>query len=122
MDTNLTVKIRKYGNISILDLQGDVDTYTCGKLSSAFLDLLERGEAHVVVNMAEVGYIDSSGLGTLVGGLRRTRERNGTLAILQASPHILKVFNITGLSKVFQVFSDEVDAVRSLNDGQLGRN
>ncbi len=114
METDLDLKIHKVNSIPVVDLSGDVDAYTCLKLREAILDLLQEGEFRVVISMANVDYIDSSGLGTLVGGLRRVTERKGGLAISGANPHIQKVLSITGLSKVFRVFDDEREAVHSL--------
>lgn len=116
MDPDLEVSISRTGNIPIVALSGDIDTYTCAKLREAIVDLINEGDLRVVINMSNVNYIDSSGLGTLVGGLRRVNEKNGELAISSATPQLLKVFNITGLSRVFDIFENEGDAVRSLED------
>lgn len=114
METDLNLESRRSGRIPIIDLSGDLDAYTCSKLREAILDLLEKGESRIVIGMDGVNYIDSSGLGTLVGGLRRVVERNGGLAISGPNPQIRKVFSITGLCKVFALFDNEAQAVRSL--------
>ena len=114
MDADLDVKIRRMGDIPVVDLTGDIDGYTCIKLRDAIIELLEAGDRKVVISMAKVSYIDSSGLGTLVGGLRRINEHDGGLALSGAGPQIRKVLSITGLSKVFSVFNDETEAIRSL--------
>ena len=114
MEADLEMKIRKVDNVPVVDLAGDVDAFTCLKLREAIVDLVNEGESKVVIGMSNVKYIDSSGLGTLVGGLRRVSEKKGGLAISGATPQIKKVMNITGLNKVFQLFEDEAMAIRSL--------
>jgi anti-sigma B factor antagonist len=114
MEADLDLKIYRAGNVPVVDLAGDLDTYTCSRLREAILDLIENGESRIVIGMSKVNYIDSSGLGTLVGGLRRVGELNGGLAISGASEQIKKVFSITGLNKVFRLFDDDASAARSL--------
>lgn len=116
MDTDLKVKIHKQGDIPVLDLSGDIDAFTCGKLREAIIGLINAGDRKMVISMDNVRYIDSSGLGTLVGGLRRVSEHDGGLALSGASPQVRKVFNITGLSKVFAIFDDETEAASSLSN------
>lgn len=114
METDLNVKVYRSGNIPVLDLSGDVDTYTCTKLREAILDQLNQGETRLIIRMANVRYIDSSGLGTLVGGLRRVSEQKGKLVISEPNSQIRKVLNITGLIKVFSTYSNDAEAARSL--------
>lgn len=114
MKTELDVQIRMADDIPIVDLSGDIDAYTCSKLRETIVGLLNEGESRVVIGMANVGYIDSSGLGTLVGGLRRACEQNGALAISGANPQIQKVLMITGLNKVFPLYDTEIEAVKSI--------
>lgn len=114
MEADLNIEVHRMGSVPIVDLSGDIDAYTCAKLREAILELLEKGELRIVISMTNVNYIDSSGLGTLVGGLRRVSERNGGLAISGASAQIQKVFGITGLNKVFSLFDDETQAAHSL--------
>lgn len=114
MKADLDVRIRRNDNVPIVDLSGDVDAYTCAKLREAIVELLDQGDSRVVIGMSNVDYIDSTGLGTLVGGLRRVSEQKGAMAISGANPQVRKVLSITGLSKVFSLFDDETEAIRSL--------
>jgi len=77
--------------------------------------LIDGGEVRMVVSMVGVDYIDSSGLGTLVGGMKCATDHSGGLAITGASPQIQKVLSITGLVRVFDVYKDEAEAARSLS-------
>ncbi|MRR11116.1 anti-sigma factor antagonist, partial [bacterium] len=64
----------------------------------------------ILVDLDEVGFIDSSGLGVLVGGMRRVKERSGSLRLVCTRENILKIFRITGLDKVFPVFGTVAEA------------
>lgn len=114
MDADLGIRVHRNEDIPVVVLSGDVDDYTCKRLSDTITGLMAAGDSSFVIGMAGVRYIDSSGLGTLVGGLRRANELNGGLAISSASRQIRKVLDITGLARVLSVFDDEQTAVRSL--------
>ncbi len=114
MDAGLDVKIRRAGKVPVIDLKGDVDSYTCIKLRDAIANLIEDGEFKIVISMAGVQYIDSAGLGTLIGGLRRTGERNGGMALTGVNAQVKKVLSITGLTKVLDLYDSEADAIRQL--------
>jgi anti-anti-sigma regulatory factor len=76
-------------------------------------ELVAEGEYHLVVDMAGVDFLDSTGLGVLVGGLKRTRAHEGTLQLVCDQEKILKVFRITGLTKVFPIHSTLNEALSS---------
>jgi len=111
---DLDVRIHRNSDIPVVGLSGDIDSYTCSKLGKAIVNLITDGDLHVVIDMSEVKYIDSSGLGTLVGGLRRVHEQNGNLAITNPSPQIRRIMNLTGLNKVFTLYDNESEAITSL--------
>ena len=114
MEMDLQIKVRKLGDIAVIELNGEVDAYTCSRLRETIIEAIENGADNLVVDMKEVDYIDSSGLGTLVGGLKRVSERQGVIAIVCTNPQIRKVFDIPGLVKVFPIFSAEEDAIKQL--------
>ena len=116
MEMDLQIKVRRSSDIPVIELAGEVDAYTCSRLREAMIEAIEDGGASLVVNMKDVEYIDSSGLGTLVGGLKRVSEREGSIAICCTNPQIRKVFDITGLVKVFPIFGTEEEAVRDLKE------
>jgi anti-sigma B factor antagonist len=93
------------GETCTLVLAGEVDVYTSPDLRRALADAVESGCAHVVVDLEHLSFIDSSGLGVLVSTLRRMKEDGGTLRLVCTKEGILKIFRITGLDKVFPIFS-----------------
>ena len=94
---------------SILAVKGEVDVYTAPRLRERLVDLVSQGKHQVVVDLEGVDFLDSTGLGVLVGGLKRLRSHDGDLTLVCTQPRILKVFEITGLTKVFSIF-DSIDA------------
>lgn len=106
----LDIQSETDGKICVITLDGEVDVYTAPRLKEALIEQIESGCVNVLVNMEDVGFIDSSGLGVLVGGLRRAKERSGTIRLVCTRENILKVFRITGLDKVFPIFSTTEEA------------
>lgn len=104
---DLVIETRTIDGTPVLDLSGEVDSYNSPKLRERMVALIDQGSAHLVINMGEVDYIDSTGLGTLVGGLKRATEKGGTIRIICPNEQIYKVFHITGLVKVFPIFDNE---------------
>ncbi len=108
------VTIRQAGNVAVVDLSGRI---TLGEGSGSIRDtvkeLVEKGERNVLLNLAEVTYIDSAGLGELVGSYATTTNRGGRLKLVHAQKRVSDVLQITKLYTVFEVFSDEAAALRS---------
>jgi len=117
MEMDLQINVRNNGSVPIIDLTGEVDAYTSARFREAMVDLIETGAAHLIISMMKVEYIDSSGLGALVGGLKRSTERGGRIVIVCDNPQIRKVFEITGLEKVFPLYDAEDEAVNTLSAG-----
>lgn len=93
-----------------LALDGEVDVYTAPRLKEQLVTVFEDGCSNVVIDLEQVGFIDSSGLGVLVSALRRARERDGSVRVVCTRENILKIFRITGLDKVFPIFADKAEA------------
>ena len=89
--------------IEVIDVQGEIDIYTAPRLRELLTGLAVKGSCQLVVNLDKVGFVDSTGLGVLVGGLRRVRARDGSLDLVCTRPRILKILRITGLTEVFGI-------------------
>jgi len=100
------------GDVCTMRIDGEVDVYTAPRLKEALVTAIEGGCVNIIVDLERVGFIDSSGLGVLVSGLRRARERDGAVRIVCTRDNILKIFRITGLDKVFPIFADAAEAAR----------
>lgn len=97
---------------TVLAVKGEVDVYTAPRLREKLVELVSQGNRQVVVDLEGVDFLDSTGLGVLVGGLKRLRSQDGDLTLVCTQQRILKVFEITGLTKVFSIFSAVDDAVK----------
>src|SRR2546427_7647961 len=110
---DLDVETGTVGDASLLSLRGEIDVYTAPRLRQALIDLVEGGATDIVVDMERVDFLDSTGLGVLVGGLKRVKDREGSMKLVANQDRILKIFDITGLSKVFPMFGSLDEALGS---------
>ncbi len=112
---NLKINTRSIDNLaSLIDLEGEVDVYTAPQLKQQIIELLDRGMRHIIVNLTAVDYLDSTALGVLIGGLKRLRERDGILDLICPNPRIKRIFEITGLDKIFDIYATEEEARKKL--------
>lgn len=109
---NLKVGTRTLGDVTFIDLEGEVDVYTAPRLKQQTIELLQAGVLHVVVDLTAVDYLDSTALGVLIGGLKRLRERGGTLDLICPNPRIRRIFEITGLDRIFDIYDTDEQAIR----------
>ena len=97
--------------IEVIDVRGEIDMYTAPRLRELLIDLVSQGSYQLVVNLDEVGFLDSTGLGVLVGGLRRVRAHDGSLDLVCTRERILRIFRITGLTEVFGIYETVDQAI-----------
>jgi len=110
---DLSLDTRNEGDWTVVAVRGEIDVYTAPKLREALVDLVNAGRYNLVVDVEGVDFLDSTGLGVLVGGLKRVRANDGNLRIVCTQERLLKIFRITGLTKVFAIH----DSVGSATDG-----
>ena len=89
--------------IEVVDVGGEIDIYTAPRLRELLIDLVSKNNYQLIVNMDKVEFLDSTGLGVLVGGLKRVRAHDGSLDLVCTQERILKIFRITGLTQVFGI-------------------
>jgi anti-sigma B factor antagonist len=99
---------------TVVDLNGEIDVYTSPKVKETISELIDQEHYRLVINLENVRYIDSTGLGVLIGGLKRVREHSGTVNLVCSNPQIKKIFDITGLVKIFGIYDNEKAACESL--------
>jgi anti-sigma B factor antagonist len=105
---DLTLTTREADGKTIVAVGGEIDVYTAPKLRDKITELVAGGAYDLVVDMQEVEFLDSTGLGVLVGGLKKVRAHSGSLQLVCNQDRLLKIFRITGLAKVF-VIHDSAD-------------
>jgi anti-sigma B factor antagonist len=119
----LSVTSRQEGDRTVISVTGEIDVYTAPSLRERLNELVASGHYDLVVDMEGVEFLDSTGLGVLVGGLKRVRSHDGSLRLVCAQEKILKVFRITGLTKVFPIHATLAEALADTSptpDGTAG--
>jgi anti-sigma B factor antagonist len=105
---------REVGIVTIIDLSGRIALGEgSALLRKTIRDLLEDGQTKILLNLGDVNYIDSSGIGELVSGFTAVRNREGELKLLNLTKKVHDLLQITKLFTVFDVYSDESTAVTS---------
>ena len=100
--------------IEVVDVEGEIDIYTAPRLRELLIDLASKNNYQLVINMDKVEFLDSTGLGVLVGGLKRVRAHDGSLDLVCTRERILKIFRITGLTKVFDIHETVDQAIAAM--------
>ncbi|GGM39221.1 STAS domain-containing protein [Dactylosporangium sucinum] len=104
------------GDHTVLEVGGEVDVYTAPRLREKLVELVEQGSRHVVVDLSRVEFLDSTGLGVLVGALKRLRAVNGTFGLVCSHERLLKIFRITALDRVFSLYDSVAAATAADGD------
>lgn len=109
----MDLKLNKHtqDGLTVVGVEGEIDVYTAPQLRELLIELVSQGNFRLVVDMEKVDFLDSTGLGVLVGGLKRVRSHDGSLRLVCTQERILKIFRITGLTKVFPIHSSVEEAV-----------
>ena len=103
--------------IEVVTVEGEIDIYTAPRLRELLIDLTSTSNYRLIVDLDKVGFLDSTALGVLVGGLKRVRAHDGSLDLVCTQERILKIFRITGLTKVFGIH-DSVDQAIAATKGR----
>ena len=101
---DLTLATREVDGRAVVAVGGEIDVYTAPKLRDCITELVGAGTYDIVIDLEAVEFLDSTGLGVLVGGLKRVRTHDGSLCLVCTQDRILKIFRITGLDKVFPLY------------------
>jgi anti-sigma B factor antagonist len=113
MAENLIIDIQERGDVTIVSIKGEVDLYTAPTLKEQIADLVAGGKTNLAVDLGGVEFMDSTGLGVLIGGLKRCKEVGGGLALVAPREPVVKVLSITGLDKVFSIHETVEQAASS---------
>lgn len=111
MDLSLTTRVVE--GKTIISVGGEIDVYTAPRLRDRITELVADGSYRIVIDMEAVEFLDSTGLGVLVGGLKKVRAHDGSLELVCTQDRLLKIFRITGLAKVFAIHGSAEAAVAS---------
>ena len=98
----------------LIKLGGEVDLYTAPEFKERMVRLIDDGKKQIVVDLTDATFIDSTTLGVLVGGVKRLRPAGGSLALVCTDQNIGKIFEITGLDRVFAIHATRDEAIEAL--------
>jgi len=108
---DLTLTTRETDGRTVVVVGGEIDVYTAPKLRDKITELVNAGHHSLLVDLEQVEFLDSTGLGVLVGGLKKVRAQDGSMSLICSQDRLLKIFRITGLAKVFTIHDSEADAL-----------
>jgi anti-anti-sigma factor len=104
---------RKVGEVTVVDLTGQLSFHEAGALRALLLDLLEKGQKNFLLNLQDLKHLDSSGIAELARAYISVRNREGDLKVVNLAPHISEILRIVGLHTILQDFEDESTALGS---------
>ena len=102
----------------VIELGGEVDLYTAPEFKERLVQVIEDGKKQLVVDLSKATFIDSTTLGVLVGGVKRLRPSGGSLALVCTDQNITKIFEITGLDRVFPIHASREEALQAVAAGE----
>jgi len=109
---NFDIKTEQLGDDAyVISLAGEVDLYTAPEFKQQLLEVIGQGGKQVIVDFSDTTFIDSTTLGVLVGGVKRLRTNEGQLSLVCSDRNITKIFEITGLDRVFTIYLTRGEAV-----------
>jgi anti-sigma B factor antagonist len=110
----LDIEVGKHDHYTVFRPVGELDAFTVGRFRDALTEL--SGSGFLVIDLSEVPFLDSAGLGALIGGVRRSRESGGDVAVFGARPAVARLLHTTGFDRVAAVTETEDEAASSLTD------
>jgi len=109
----MDISSRAKGEVVILDISGEIDLYNAPEIKDIVNKLIEQKKYSVVINLKEVTYIDSSGIGALISSLSNLKKYQGGLKIINVFASVKKVFELTKLTSFFEIYDSEEEAVKA---------
>jgi anti-sigma B factor antagonist len=115
---NFDIKTEQLGEDAyVISLAGEVDLYTAPEFKQQLLEVIGNGGKQVVIDFTNTTFIDSTTLGVLVGGVKRLRTNGGQLSLVCSDRNITKIFEITGLDRVFTIYGTRDEALAQVGTG-----
>lgn len=110
----MDITSREEQGVLVVSTSGDIDSETSPQLWEEFERLLEAGRRHFVIDLAGTGFIDSSGLSTLVRLFKHARASTGEVTVVGLRPNVQRVFTLTRLDRVFDIYPEPTEAIQRL--------
>jgi anti-sigma B factor antagonist len=101
--------------VTVIAPTGELDLYTCPEFKDELLRVISNGAKRVVVDLTRTTFVDSTALGVLLRGVERLRTQDGRLAVACADENIMRVFEVTGLHRIFEIHGSRAEALASID-------
>jgi anti-sigma B factor antagonist len=114
--SELAIDLESIEGSSIMALRchGDIDAHTCAKLDTAMKGVLDEGVKRVIVDLTDVAYVASRGLGVLIAARKQIEDSGGGLALLNPNDSVTAAIEVLGFDSVFNIVSNEKDAIEAV--------
>ena len=119
--TRLDVRVRERGDVGIIDLAGDIDSGADSALEAVYAQAAQAGARAILLNFAQVGYVNSTGIALIVGLLAKARRDRVAVRCTGLSDHYREIFEITRLADFMELYPDEESAVAVARTAEQGR-
>jgi len=115
MVIGFSVDVEETQSVPIVHVKGEIDVYTCPDLRTTLTSVIEKGHKKFILDLGQIQYIDSTGLGTIAHTARSIEEKNGQILVVCNKHQIKKIFEVSGLEKKnITLFDSETDALKEL--------
>ncbi|RFU43322.1 anti-sigma factor antagonist [Actinomadura logoneensis] len=112
------VEHRDVQDLTVVKISGEIDVFTSPRLREMLLDIIDNGGTYLVVDLGEVTFLDSTGLGVLVGIYHRLRARDGSMSFMGVNERVRRVFHVTQLTKIF-VLHDSLEEALAAHEASV---
>lgn len=100
---NLTIDIKEDGNKYTVQLRGEIDVYTAPALREKLIPLTEQAGNNIKVDLEEISYLDSTGLGAFIHAYKSSKQHNSEIEIIHVKDRVFRLFQVTGLNDIMEV-------------------
>ncbi len=107
----MEIAFRDVGEHKIIEVSGEVDLYNVSELKKALFSITDGNHYSIIVDMKNVNYMDSSGIGALVAGQKKMRAHNGRFALMNIHEDVLNILKLATLDRFFKIYDSEDDIV-----------
>lgn len=116
MVVGFSVEVEEKENIPVIRVNGEIDIYTCPELRAKLTEIIESGNNNIILDLENIQYIDSTGLGTIAYTARSIEDKKGQVLVICTKHQIKKIFEVSGLEKKnISLFENESDALKELS-------
>lgn len=106
------VKSKEVKNVAVVYIKGYLDAHTAPDFENALRDLVEQDKVRLVINLSELNYISSAGLGVFMGFIEEVRNKGGDIKLAEMTDKVFRVFDLLGFPVLYEIFKKEGDAIK----------